>query len=189
MKKCTKCAKKLPLTDFWKDKTKKGGFYSSCKSCYRKLHGTKEQDRDIVDYYKGKPVTRRIHDSYLWYGNKRLHRHLMEEFIGRKLETSEHVHHIDGNKKNNKLENLIILNKRMHHLIHKPKKDEETISARCINCSSIKYMPKNYILNKYNGNKEMAKFYKCSKCGGGGRKTNKIRNLVKKEQENEIYNK
>lgn len=37
---------------------------------------------------------------------RRLHRFLMEQHIGRTLLTSEHVHHINNNKLDNRLENL-----------------------------------------------------------------------------------
>ena len=40
---------------------------------------------------------------------QREHRLVMEKHIGRKLLTSEHVHHIDGNKSNNSLINLVII--------------------------------------------------------------------------------
>ena len=39
----------------------------------------------------------------------REHRWIMEQFLGRKLETWEHVHHIDGNHQNNNIENLEVL--------------------------------------------------------------------------------
>lgn len=37
---------------------------------------------------------------------KQLHRHLMEQHIGRPLRADEHVHHKDGNRYNNALDNL-----------------------------------------------------------------------------------
>lgn len=33
MKKCSKCKKELPLSEFWKDKYKKDGLRSACKIC------------------------------------------------------------------------------------------------------------------------------------------------------------
>jgi hypothetical protein len=42
---------------------------------------------------------------------KRLHRHLMEEHLGRILESNEHVYHLNGNSLDNSLENLIIIKK------------------------------------------------------------------------------
>lgn len=38
------------------------------------------------------------------------HRLVMEKHLGRKLKTFEHIHHIDGNKLNNKISNLEITN-------------------------------------------------------------------------------
>lgn len=42
------------------------------------------------------------------------HRRVMEEFLGRALEPNEIVHHRDGNKENNSLENLELTNRREH---------------------------------------------------------------------------
>ena len=42
---------------------------------------------------------------------KRLHRHLMEESLGRELDTNEHVYHVNGNPYDNRLENLIVITK------------------------------------------------------------------------------
>lgn len=47
------------------------------------------------------------------------HRYKMEEQLGRKLTKSEHVHHINGNKSDNRIENLIVLDRTSHNAIHK----------------------------------------------------------------------
>jgi hypothetical protein len=46
------------------------------------------------------------------------HRLVMEEFLGRKLGRSEHVHHLDMNKLNNNLDNLVIVLAGSHNTIH-----------------------------------------------------------------------
>ena len=45
------------------------------------------------------------------------HRFIMEKHLGRKLKASEDVHHIDGNKSNNKIKNLEIIDHGEHSLI------------------------------------------------------------------------
>lgn len=47
-----------------------------------------------------------------------LHRLIMENHIGRLLRENEVVHHIDGNKINNKIENLMLLTNSEHSRLH-----------------------------------------------------------------------
>ena len=42
------------------------------------------------------------------------HRLVMESFLKRKLNEDEHVHHIDYNKENNRIDNLLLTNKKNH---------------------------------------------------------------------------
>lgn len=43
---------------------------------------------------------------------------LMEEFLGRKLESDEVVHHINGNKKDDRIQNLEVMDEREHQSLH-----------------------------------------------------------------------
>ena len=67
--------------------------------------------------------------SYLtkWIDGKqvRIHRYLMEKKVGRKLLSSELVHHKDDNKFNNDIDNLEIVTRSKHKQLH-PEIGEQT---------------------------------------------------------------
>lgn len=46
------------------------------------------------------------------------YRHVMEQHIGRQLRTDEHVHHINGDKADDRIENLQIVDPKEHRLMH-----------------------------------------------------------------------
>jgi hypothetical protein len=46
------------------------------------------------------------------------HRYIMEQHLGRKLAKNEEVHHLDGDKLNNDINNLIVLSKADHTKLH-----------------------------------------------------------------------
>ena len=61
------------------------------------------------------------HVGYSTTQGKSVHRILVEKALGRKLGRYEFVHHKDGNKENNKPENLEIITLGKHNAFHKTK--------------------------------------------------------------------
>lgn len=46
------------------------------------------------------------------------HRNIIEEFLGRKLKSNEIIHHINGNRGDNRIENLKIMTTKEHLRLH-----------------------------------------------------------------------
>lgn len=50
------------------------------------------------------------------------HRAIMQEYIGRSLIQFEVVHHVDGDKLNNGLDNLVVIPACLHNMVHRIRK-------------------------------------------------------------------
>ena len=72
-----------------------------------------------------------------YFNGKKNHRVVMQEFVGRKLERGEVVHHIDGDKSNNKVENLRIMTYQAHCELHNKK---HQYIKKCVVCGA-EYAP------------------------------------------------
>lgn len=123
LKKCAICEKDLILQ---KSRSKNKRHYCS-KPC--RLEGMRRFDsKRIIDTIKqrkridklllGKRGKSISYDGYYWFSNKKIHRHIMEQHIGRKLLPTEIVHHINGDKLDNRIENLQIVSRSEHNKIH-----------------------------------------------------------------------
>lgn len=65
---------------------------------------------------------------------KLLHRHLMEQHLGRALAANEHVHHKNGDRHDNRLESLEVLRAADHLREHKQK---HALQATCTVCQAV----------------------------------------------------
>lgn len=189
MKVCTKCKLELPFTEFALDKQKSDGYYSSCKDCRRKRMGQKKRPFNKLGEYKGKFIV--DGNPYPWMigvGRKvRAHVYIMECVIGRKIKQDEVVHHINGDKKDFRIENLIIMSERTHHsyetkLFMKTspwwiKRIAATVDTKCSGCGKPKKLWKTWVMNKYKGKNYKEKLrraldvYKCKNCKFGHENT------------------
>lgn len=94
------------------------------------------------------------------------HRYTMELHLGRKLSSHEHIHHIDGNKHNNSISNLLLTSNPTHASIHADK-GKAMVEILCTYCGTktmkeernIKFKMKNGQTDFYCNRTCMAKHY------------------------------
>lgn len=135
MKECRVCKKQKPLKDYPFDKRAVDGRQKWCRKChsawqrYFNKHGKKPFSikREMPkgsESKKWKGGKTRNHSGYVmvWVAPMHQyqyeHRMVMEKFIGRSLTSDEFVHHKDGNKTNNSIENLEIISNSEHTSLH-----------------------------------------------------------------------
>lgn len=78
--------------------------------CSQKCSGL-SQRKETLPRYRNKKINGKSHLEHRW---------VMECHLGRPLMTTEHVHHKNGMKTDNRLENLEIISQVNHGLLHHP---------------------------------------------------------------------
>lgn len=79
------------------------------KAIYRgmtRARGKTVKQSGYIEMTRGEHKGRREHDV------------IMEEILGRRLQKNEVVHHIDGNRANNEIHNLVVMDFREHARLH-----------------------------------------------------------------------
>ena len=117
---CSDCGKER-----WNKYIKVGTNQNFCHSCWQKKSRNSNWKGGIVDNGHGY-LTYRIPEDHRFYCMKNLndavllHRLIMAEHLGRPLKEKEIVHHVNGNIKDNRIENLMLLSwigehTKLHH--------------------------------------------------------------------------
>ena len=89
--------------------------------------------------WKGGRYIDRLGYVQLSYHGERIYEHrlVMQQHLGRKLRRDEHIHHINGNRQDNRIENLRIVSREEHMRIHYPPDRPKPWSMKhdaCIEC-------------------------------------------------------
>ena len=113
------------------DDALKKGKIVKCKYCEKEFYSTRNEfcSKKCVYEYKKKNYNHKTYiengyevkyiKNYNKKGNVKVHRYVMEQYLDRKLRPDEVVHHIDGNKLNNNIENLKIMTRGEHSKLHR----------------------------------------------------------------------
>ena len=112
MKTCTKCLRSLPKNSFNKSTRNKSGLRAECRECQSEASKGYPGPAKPKSQLKTRYLKKRVNGV-----NVPIHRHVMELKLGRKLLANEVVHHINGNKHDNRPENLEVMDAGFHSRI------------------------------------------------------------------------
>lgn len=98
-----------------------------CLYCSKSFMGFRNTQKYCSHKCKGNFFRHGADKQYLESNGRVVHRIIMEQHLGRKLKKIERVHHIDGNKRNNHISNLMLFKNESEHQKHHQKLIREKI--------------------------------------------------------------
>lgn len=103
-----------------------------CQACGQTFSA--ERARNKYCSKKCQHTASRIGSGYVQTAEGLEHRRIMEQHLGRKLLTAEHVHHINEDKRDNRLENLKVMSVQDHASLHRTAFSKQ---KTCVVCGAI----------------------------------------------------
>ena len=128
---CDNCHNLFEIYECYLKRKRKHRFCSKkCEANFKSYHNT-------IDNWEGGCISKSNGYKYIRYKGKEIeeHRLVMMKQIGRELQTNEHVHHINGNKLDNRIENLKLVTNVEHAKIHAKMKENK---CNCLICHKKK---------------------------------------------------
>lgn len=129
---CDNCKQEFDTHKCYEKRNRKHRFCSKkCEAEFKNLNNS-------VDAWTGGCISKSTGYKYIRVDGKQVeeHRLVMEKHIGRKLEMGEVVHHINGDKLDNRIENLILLTRAEHQKLHAVQDRPNT--RECVMCGKVR---------------------------------------------------
>ena len=161
---CDNCKKKFHTYKCYDKRKRKNRF------CSRKCESEFKSSNNTFEKWEGGHIGKSTGYKYIRIAGKDYeeHRLVMAKHLGRPLKKSEFVHHINGDKLDNRIENLQILSNSEHAKMHGLKRRKNVVCKRCGNLRQHKargLCPNCYHTELLKGNlKQYAKISKQNNC-------------------------
>ena len=102
--------------------------------CSKKCEAEFKSYKNTIQSWEGGWISKSTGYKYVQFQGKSIeeHRLVIAKHLGRELETWEHVHHVNGNKTDNRIENLKLSTRYEHPKLHATDRN-----IKCIRCENI----------------------------------------------------
>jgi len=131
-KRCDNCGKIFHTYPCYEKRNRKHRF------CSKKCEMEFRLSRNSLDHWEGGWISPTNGYKYVTYHGSPIeeHRLVMMKHLGRELEFNEQVHHKNGNRLDNRIENLMLLTNSEHQKIHGMERSKQCIRA-CARCGKV----------------------------------------------------